>query len=160
MDVLTAAQNVAEDFRGDTGRGASALARAIDKPASTFSNELTETYGAKLGLLTAVKMTRRAKDPRILNAFAAECGYMVLPLPDTMLAAPDEAVKLVGVAMSEFNDVAQAFIAGAADQQWTGNEVHELERQGGELIAAVQRLMAHAKCAHEAAKPAALRRAA
>lgn len=149
MDALTAAQNVAEDFKG----GARALALAIDKNPVSFSHELHETGTAKLGLRTAVKMTIRARDPRILNAFAAECGFMVLPLPETMMVEGDAAVQLVGDAMGEFNDVAQAFIAGAADQNWTGNEVGELERQAGELIAAVQRIVKHAKAAHEASKP-------
>lgn len=153
MDVITAAQNVAEDYAGHGGRGARGLAVDIDKNPVSFSHELHETGTAKLGLRTAVKMTIRARDPRILNAFAAECGFMVLPLPETMMVEGDAAVQLVGEAMSEFNDVAQAFIAGAADQNWTGNEVGELERQAGELIAAVQRIVKHAKAAHEASKP-------
>lgn len=153
MDVQTAAANVAEDYPG----GARALAVAIDRNPITLSHELNGTGTAKLGLRTAVKMTIRARDPRILNAFAAECGYIVLPLPETMMVEGDAAVQLVGDAMREFNDVAQAFIAGAADQHWTGNEVADLERQWGELVAAGQRMLQHAKLAHKAAEPANLR---
>jgi hypothetical protein len=152
MDALTAAANVAEDFPG----GARALAVAIDRNPVTLSHELNGTGTAKLGLRTAIKMTIRSKDPRILNAFAAECGYMTLPLPETMMVDGDGAVQLVGQAMQEFNDVAQAFVKGAADGRWSGNEVGDLERQWGELVAAGQKMLQHARAAHEAAKPASL----
>jgi hypothetical protein len=153
MDVLTAAQNVAEDFKG----GARALALAIDRNPVTFSHEVSETGTAKLGLRTAVKMTIRSKDPRILNAFAAECGYMVLPLPEGMAVEGDEAMQLMAKAVAEFNDVAQEYLSGGADGEWTGNELSRLERQHGELVAASQRLVAHARAKHEAAKPSHIR---
>lgn len=155
MDALTAAKNVAEDYRGPGGSGAKGLGVDIDHRA--LAHEVNETGTAKLGLRTAVKMTLRAKDPRILNAFAAECGYMVLPLPEALVVEGDVAMQLMAKAVAEFNDVAQEYLAGGADGKWTGNELARLERQHGELVAASQRLVAHARASHEAGKPAHLR---
>lgn len=157
MDVITAAQNVAEDYRGNSGSGARALALDIGKNATSFSHELSETGAAKLGLVTAVKMTRRSKDLRILNAFAADVGCMVLPLPESMAVEGDDAMQLVSKLMAELNDTVQAFVSAAADGRFTGNEIDEIKRQGGELTVAVQDLIGHAVKAHEAGKQQGIR---
>jgi hypothetical protein len=153
MDVITAAANVAEDFPG----GARALAGAIDRNATTFSHELSETGAAKLGLRTAVKMTIRSKDLRILNAFAAECGCMVLPLPEAMAVEGDDSMQLVSKLMAELNDTVQAYVGALVDGKVSANEVNEIKRQGGELQVALQQLIAHAVSQHEASQPAHIR---
>jgi hypothetical protein len=156
MDVHTAAQNVAEDYRG----GARALAVDIGKNPTSLAHELTRTGSAKLGLHDAVKMTIRSKDLRILNAFAGACGCMVLPLPEAMAVEGDDAMHMVSKLMAELNDTVQAYVAAVADGQVTGNEVAHIKRQGGELQQALQQLVAHAVSLHEAGKAPGLQRVA
>lgn len=156
MDVITAAQNVAEDYKG----GARQLAIDIDRNPTTFSHELNETGSAKLGLRTAVKMTKRAKDLRILNAFAAECGQVCVPLPESLMVDGDMTMQGLGRIAKEFGDVVQEVSAAAADGEVSANELQRVERQWGELVAAGQSLLAHMRAKHEASKPAGLRRAA
>lgn len=147
--VLDAARCVAEDYPG----GAHALAARIDKPGSTFAHELAGAGGAKLGLKTALQMSTRTGDMRILNAFAAECGAMVLPLPVLSIDAGDDALQMMGDMAREFADVAVAYSAALADGNVTANELANLGRQWGELEVVAQRMLAHAQALHEAAKP-------
>jgi hypothetical protein len=153
MSVMDAARNLAEDYPG----GAAALALRIDKNPSSFSHELHEAGIAKLGLVTAVKMTRRTGDRRILNAFAAEAGCMVLPLPEALAVEGDDAMQMVSDLAREFNDVVQAFVGAVADRDVNGNEMVGIRRQWSELQLVGQRLVGYAESLHEAGKPAHLR---
>lgn len=154
MDVMTAAANVAEDFKPG---GASGLAALIDRNPTTFSHELNETGSAKLGLRTAVKMTKRSKDLRILYAFAADNGQMCVPLPSSLLVDGDMTMQDLARVAKEFGDVVHEVSSAAADGDVTANELERVERQWGELIAAGQQLLAHMRAKHEAGKPAVLR---
>lgn len=153
MDVITAACNVAEDYKG----GARQLAADIDRNPTTFSHELNETGVAKLGLRTAVKMTKRTKDLRILYAFACEMGQMCVPLPDMLMVEGDLTMQGLGRVAKEFGDVVQEISAAAADGEVSANEMQRVERQWGELVAAGQQLLAHMRARHEAARPGHLR---
>lgn len=154
MNVMDAARNVAEDYPG----GATALALRIDKNATTLQHELNETGTAKLGLVTAVKMSKRTRDLRILNAFAAEMGALVYLLPDSMLdGSNDDAMHLLSKLAGEFNDVVQSFVHTTADGKVTGNELQALRRQWSELQVVGQRVVAYAEALHEAGKPPSLR---
>jgi hypothetical protein len=150
MDVITAAANVAEDYKG----GARQLAHDIDRNATTFSHELNETGAAKLGLRTAVKMTMRSKDLRILNAFAAEVGQMCVPLPESLMVDGDMTMLDLGRVAKEFGDVVQEVSAAASDGEVTANELQRVERQWGELVAAGQRMLGHLRASHEQTKAA------
>ena len=141
MSVTDAALNVAEDFAG----GASALARAIDKNHWTFLHELKGAGAAKLGLATAVKMTRRTDDLRILQAFAAECGQMCVPLPDALEHSSDECMMAVSAMVRESSDVCQEICKSLGDDGViTDNELARIQRECGELVAAVNRLLSAA----------------
>jgi hypothetical protein len=149
MSVMDAALNVAEDFAG----GASALARAIDKNHWTFLHELSGTGTAKLGLLTALKMTRRTGDLRILLAFAAEFGQMCLPLPESLAQSGDECMTALSAVMRESSDVCQELCkALGTDGDINDNELADIRREGGELMAAVQKLLVTAQCRNLASK--------
>lgn len=151
-DVMHAANNVAEDFPG----GATALALAIDKNPNTLHHELAEHGTAKLGLRTAVKMTRRAKDARILNAFAASCGYMVLPMPEVLDLAGDDAMRRLSETAKEFSDLVQV-VAGSLGDGISANELTRIRREYGELMVAGQQLMALLEAQHQASLPPAQR---
>lgn len=136
--VMHAAQNVAEDYEG----GASALARAIDKKEFTLLHELAGTGSAKLGLETAVKMTRRTRDLRILHAFAREFGQQCTPLPESLEAGDDECMLALGVVVRESGDVCQELCKClGSDGDINDNELDRILREGGELVAAVHKLM-------------------
>lgn len=150
MDVMHAAQNVAEDYEG----GASALARAIDKKEFTFLHELMETGSAKLGLRTAVKMTRRARDLRILHAFAAEFGQYCMPLPASLDPAGDECMLAMGAVVREASEMCQQTCESlGSDGDINDNELARITREGGELIAAVNKLIKAATARNLACKP-------
>lgn len=153
MSVMDAARNVAEDYPG----GASALAPRIDKNPTTLNHELHETGAAKLGLTTAVKMTRRTGDLRILNAFAAEAGCLVLALPEALQVEGSETMHDLGLLAKEFSDVVQEVMAACADGEVTANELVRVRRQWAELVAAGQRMLHGVHVKHEASKPGALR---
>lgn len=136
--VTHAAQNVADDYEG----GASALARAIDKKEFTFLHELSGTGSAKLGLETAVKMTRRTRDLRILHAFAREFGQQCTPLPESFEFGDDECMQALGAVVRESADVCQEMCKDlGTDGDINDNELERILREGGELIAAVHKLM-------------------
>jgi hypothetical protein len=151
--VLYAASNTAEDFPG----GITGMAAALDKNKFSLAHELSATGTAKLGLADAVKMVRRSKDHRILNAFAAEVGAMVLLLPAALAVEGDDAMHLVSQLAGEFNDVVQSFVGAVADRNVSGNEIEDIRRQWCELQLVGQRVVAHAEALHEAGKPAHLR---
>lgn len=150
---MDAALNVAEDFPG----GASALARAIDKNHWTFLHELKETGSAKLGLMTALKMTRRTGDLRILLTYAAECGQMCLPLPESLNESlnesGDECMLALSALVRESGDVCQELCkALGTNGDINDNELASIQREGGELMAALQKLLVTTQCRNLAGK--------
>lgn len=145
MDVMSAAFNVAEDYPG----GVSGLARAIDKNPTTLSHEVKETGGAKLGIKTAVKITSRSGDLRILHAFASAVGQMCVPLPGTLEVDSDECMRALGRASSEFADLAREICVSLGDDgEVSANELSRIEREGGELVAAVHNVIRAARGRH------------
>lgn len=155
MDVMGAAFNVGEDYRPGGARG---LAQAIGENPNTFSHALTETAGAKLGLKTAVKMTKRTGDLRILLAFAAECGQMCVPLPEALDLDGNDCMRALAETSKEFNDVVQAVCMALSDDgRVSANELERVDREGGEMLAKLQMLLATVRARHMAGQPAPLR---
>lgn len=153
LDVMDAARNLAEDYRG----GAVALAARIDKNPNTFAHELGEQATAKLGLRTAVKMSKRSGDLRILNAFAAELGCMVLQLPEALMVEGNDAARDLGAMAKEFAEVVAEVMQSQSDGRVTENELAAIRRQWAELLAAGQKTLHTLAQQHEAGKPAHLR---
>lgn len=156
MNVLDAAANVAEDYPG----GGTALAHRIGKNPTTLLQELRGTAGTKLGLDTAVKMTARSGDLRILHAFAAECGQMCMPLPEALAVEGDDICMALAATSREFADLCQVACAALADGRVSDNEQRQMEREGGELIASLHGLLQAFLARNAADKPVALRAAA
>lgn len=143
MSVMDAAFNVAEDYPHG---GAAGLARAIGKNPTTFSHEVKETGGAKLGLHTAVKMTKRTGDLRILLEFAAECGQMLIPLPEAVDSATDDCMQALASTSREFGEMCQRVCESLGDDgQINDNEMAQIQREGGELFSALHKLMSAAR---------------
>jgi hypothetical protein len=151
MDVLTAAFNVAEDYRPG---GASGLARQIDKNPVTFSHEVNGTGGAKLGLATAVKMTKRTGDLRVLLSFATECGQMCIPLPESLDLPNCDVMRALAATSKEFAQLAQSVCESLSDDgDINDNELRRIEREGGELLQRIQQLMSTVQARNAARKP-------
>lgn len=138
MDVRDAAYNVGHDYPG----GARALAVRMGKNGTTLTHELNATGGAKLGLLDSVKMTQLAGDMRILTAFAAECNHMVLPLPTTIDPGSDDCMRKLAETMRESSELATTVCAALADDgDISENERIAIEREGAQMVAALQSLL-------------------
>lgn len=151
MNVMDAAFNVAEDFPG----GARALALAIDKNPSTFSHEVKGDGPAKLGLGTAVKMTKRTGDLRILIAFASECGQLVIPLPEALDLGSDDCALALSALAREFGDLCSEACSALADNRVSDNEMKRLEREAGEMSQRLQTVLAAFRARNLASKPVA-----
>ncbi len=138
MNAELAAFHVVHDYPG----GSRALAVLVGKNEATLSHEVDPNYSAaKFGLGTAVKVTKLARDLRILTAFGADCGCMVLPLPTSEAAGNSfEALSEMATQFAELvasiTDSAGARSDGG--KRVTPNEVKRVEKEAGELIAAVQ----------------------
>lgn len=144
--VLFAACNQAEDFPG----GISGMAAAIGKNKFSLAHELSCTGTAKLGLLDAVKMDRRAGTYCILDAYAAECGRLTVPLPQMLSAAGDDSMLDLGRVAKEFADLVKEVTTRASDDDISDNDLEALEREWSELVAAGQQMMRRLRARHEA----------
>ena len=148
MNVLAAAYNVVSDYKG----GAAALAPLLGKVGSTLSHEVSPTCPtAKFGLLDAVKITAFSGDWRILQAFAAEVGALVVPIHSNAGGEADTLAAL-GRMAKEFADLVSATGETMADGKVSDNELTRLERETGDLVAAAQHVLALARARNEQLK--------
>lgn len=152
--VLDAAFNLIHDYPG----GANALGPRINKASTTLSHEARRQGTAKLGLEDAVKLSVLTGDARILNAFAGELGYAVIPL--SSVAACDGGLERLSQLAQEFAGVVQTTSRALADGRVTATELRAVEREWTELVAVGQQMVAHLAAVHNAARPSHLREAA
>lgn len=137
MDVITAAFNVVHDADG----GVPAMAQVLGKARGTLDHELNPPAGssAKLGLRDAVKISKRARDFRILYAFAEECEHLCLPAPqnpskdDSTEAVLKKACQLSRTIATSFEEMNAAL----ADGTITPAELRTYERDAIQVIAAI-----------------------
>lgn len=157
MDVLTAAFNVGHDFKG----GASGLAELIGKNGSTFNAELAQVGNAKLGLHTAVKMTLRSGDYRILDAFNLACGRQSFPLPEMLELESKDCLEALAKASREFSELCTEVLQSLTnDGKINDNERERIHLEGGHALRTIGSLMASVDANHAASKPAHLKAAA
>jgi hypothetical protein len=152
QSVLDAAYNVVHDYPG----GAASLAPRVGKSASTLTQEVNGTPQAKFGLADAVKVTQRTGDLRILLAFAAACGQMLVPLPGAADVEGDDCMRAAGEASREFAELMAEVIAVRADGRTTDNELDRVTRGAGELMRAVHHLTAAFVASNAQGRPAPL----
>lgn len=145
--VLYAACNQAEDFPG----GISGMAAAIGKNKFSLAHELSCTGTAKLGLRDAVKMDKRSGAYRILDAYAAECGRITVPLPEA-LAHGDSDMLNLGQVAKEFSDLVKEVTTRAADGDISANDLERIQREWAELVSAGQQMLLQLRAKHEADK--------
>jgi hypothetical protein len=139
MSEMAAAFNVAHDFEG----GARALALKIGENPNTFSHALTGTAGAALRIITCRKMGLMARDFRILHAFAAEQGFMCVPLPESLDLGSNDVMKAMADASKEFAELVRETCSAMSDDgDISDNEMARFERELGESMATHQKLLA------------------
>lgn len=138
MNATLAAFHLVADFPG----GAVALAPLMGKNAATLSHEVNPNYGsAKLGLEDAIKLSVLTEDLRIASAFAAQAGCMLLPLPKGERSG--DAFKVLARMSREFSEMVAGVTEAVADGRTSSNELGEVEREAGELVAAIQATVQH-----------------
>lgn len=148
MDLRDVAANVVHDYPG----GAPSLAPRIGKNATTLAHEVHGTGAAKLGLLDAEKITLRTGDLRILEAFALNCGQMLVPLHQVDSTGDDCMIKLAATAR-EFGDLCTEVAADLADGVISDNELARIDRECGELMASLRTLREALARRNQAGKP-------
>lgn len=121
--------------------GAVSLAPRIGKNPATVSHEVAGKAGCKLGLVDAVNMSVLTGDPEVLNVFAAEMGYLLVPMPECLPEGQD-AMHRVSKMAREFADVVTVVVDAASDGVVTDNELASVEREWGELVASGQHVLA------------------
>lgn len=146
--VLDAAYRVVHSYPG----GSASLAPRIGKNSTSLSHEVKRVGIAKFGLEDAVAVTVMTGDPSILNAFAAECGYLVLPMPQ--MASGDSTLAGLAEAAKEFGEFCSSVAEAAADGNVSANELGRVDRELSELIAKAQDVRARLAQVHEANVPA------
>ena len=145
MQVIDAAYNLVESYPG----GATSLGPRIGKAGNTLSHEVTRTGNAKLGLETAVAISVMSGDMRILEAFAAQCGRMTLPLPSVLKEGGDSVMARQGDVLREVSHLVREVSDAITDSEISGNERDSILREGGELMSTLTLLLAEVDKRHK-----------
>ncbi len=149
MHLRDVAYNVVHDYPG----GALSLAPRMGKNATSLAHELNGTGTSKLGLMDAEKITHLAKDLRILEAFATNCGQMLVPLPPAIDLGHDEDCMLrLADTAREFGELCKEVASDLVDGQISDNELHRIDRECGELISSLHALREAVACRNFQAK--------
>lgn len=160
MNLIDAARHLARRFQG----GIETVAARFGKADSTMRHELAGSDAYKFGLQDAELLTQwaieqKVADPlQILNAFASNCGAMVLPLPG-MYQTGGATLQDLSAAAIEFAQFVSVAAKATEDGKVSVNELRDVDRELSELIGCAQRVRTTLAQIHEAGKPAHLRAA-
>jgi hypothetical protein len=138
MDVTTTAFHVVHDADG----GVPAMAQFLGKARGTLDHELKPPRESfyKLGLVDALKITKRSGDHRILYAFAEECDHICLPAPRSLLDVDASTEKVLTRASRLSQAIAASFQelnAALADGKVSAGELARYEADAIDVIAAM-----------------------
>lgn len=160
MDITLALKRAVERYPN----GSTVLAAAMDMSPTTLRHKVSPTYDTQFcspeEMLRLMEVT---DDDGPLNALADARGYVLLPLPNRGVAGGDEVVtQLLLDTVREFADVTASITHavrpdGPGGRAISTNELRQIEAEGAQAIAAIQRLLAWASRSHEEGKPAHLR---
>lgn len=138
MNEIDAAYNVVHDYPG----GSESLAPRVGKNSTTLSHEVALVGTAKLGLQTAVKLSVASGDLRILQAFAAQCGQMLLPLPGALSLSGNDCIKRLGDVLRDSGAVVRETVADLEDGQVSFNERRRIGNECALLMRSISALVA------------------
>jgi hypothetical protein len=146
MNLLDAARNLARNYPGRLA----AMAHRLGKQPDTLRHETSGAPMYKLGIEDAQEMTLFAQEVNqpdalaILNAFAANCGCMVLPMPKVLNLSGAECMRGLSETSREFAELCSAVASSMQDGKISDNELKKIEHETGQLMAALQGLNAAA----------------
>ena len=149
MDLLDTAYNVVHDYPG----GAPSLAPRLAKSSTTLAHEVKATGTAKLGLLDAEKITQLSGDLRILQAFAANCGQMLVPLPDQFRDDADDCMLRLADSARDFGELVREVSVDLGHSAISDNDLRRIDADSGRLIADLHALRESLGKRHAALKP-------
>jgi hypothetical protein len=138
-----------------------ALAAKMGKRPDTLRKELTGAHGYKWGvedeeLLILLSQAANVTDALApITAAAVNANALLIPLPDVSGDVP--SMQCIADSAREFSEFVASVAQAEADHRVTANELKRIERETGELVASLQRCLAHMRREHEAAKPAHVR---
>ena len=154
MNLLDAARDLARNYPGRLA----AMAQRLGKQPDTLRHETAGAPMYKLGIEDAQEMTLFAlevKQPNalgILNAFAANCGCMVLPMPQVLNLSGSECMRGLGETAHEFAELCTEVAESMQDGKISDNELKKIEHETSQLMAALQALNAAAVANNKATK--------
>lgn len=130
-------------FLNNRNRSLSEIAAWLNKPESTIRKEIDpHAAGAKMGAFDVAEATYYTRNWVYLNAFAAECGAVVYPMPSAEIDGATIHHKLASMA-KEFGELVAQVAKSVADGDVSANELARCHREAFELIAAVQATLEH-----------------
>ena len=137
------------------------LASHMGKRPDTLRKELTGVEGYKWGvedeeLLISLCLSAKVPDPLApFTAAAANAGALLIPLPTGSAGAAEHALKCLADAAREFGVFLAKAAEAVADGHVSANELRDVEREFGALVAKGQACLGSLSAMHEAGKPAA-----
>lgn len=138
--------------------GTEALAAALGMSRNSLLHKVNPAYpGAHPSPEEALAIMQTTGDHGAHHAQGAQLGYIHLPAPALLAVASDETAAELAASVREFGEFITRVAADLADGRCTANELMEIEREGGEAIVAMQRLLALARRLYAASVPAGLR---
>lgn len=143
------AYNLARAYPG----GAEALALRMKKNPTTLSHELRGQGSAKLGLEDAAAMTALSGDLRILEAWNAEHGLVVLHMPQLAQGSASGCLEKLSHTAREFSELVAEVAGDVGDGHLSDNELARIEREAAEVLAAVHALLNAARQLNAEGKP-------
>lgn len=150
MDLTLALQRAVRGF----ALGTEALAARLRMSVTSLNHKVSPSYpGAHCSPEEACEIMEVTGDHGALHAMAGRLNYVLLPMPATTSAFGDETAQHLAETVREFGEFVSRAATDLADGRCTGNELVQLEREGAEAMAAMQRLLALAQRMHLAGRP-------
>jgi hypothetical protein len=135
------AYNLARAYQG----GAEALALRMKKNGTTLSHELRGQGSAKLGLEDAAAMTALSGDLRILEAWNAAEGLLVIRMPELKAGPAGSCLDKLSQTAREFSELVAEVAGDLGDGKLNDNELQRIEREAADVLAAVHALLGEAR---------------
>ena len=141
MTLRDQAYNLARAYPG----GAEALALRMKKNPTTLSHELRGQGTAKLGLEDAAAMTDLSGDLRILEAWNADMGLLVIRMPEPKDGPAGSCLDKLSQTAREFSELVAEVAGDLGDGKLNDNELQRIEREAADVLAAVHALLGEAR---------------
>lgn len=159
MNVLDAVRQMVREYPG----GAEALMPRINSTMKTqeaFDKALRGDTRFKIGILEAAAIVECCHEVGVPSTAALTSALARLHCATVALAPPAKAGNLLqdmNSLMLEFSDVVREVATAGMDGDYSLNELRRIQREAGEAMAALQRLVADVEAAHASGQATRLR---